>query len=1116
MASYQDIFIEPTEHLQSVSRKKNSLPLSQETDWYKDAIVYEAHIKTFFDSDKNGTGDIQGMIAKLDYLEALGITALWLLPFYPSPQRDDGYDIADYLSINPDYGTLKDFKELLNEAHKRGIRVITELVLNHTSDQHAWFQRARTAEKGSAWRDFYVWSDTPELYGDTRIIFKDFETSNWTWDSVAHAYYWHRFYSHQPDLNFNNPDVQKAMFNVIDMWLHLGVDGLRLDAVPYLFEEHGTNCENLPETHEFLKKLRAHVDKRFSGRMLLAEANQWTEDAVEYFGNDDECHTAFHFPLMPRLFMAVEMEDRFPIIDILEQTPAIPPSCQWMIFLRNHDELTLEMVTDEEREFMYRQFAQNHKARINVGIRRRLAPLLENNRAKIELMNMLLFSLPGTPVIYYGDEIGMGDNFYLGDRNGVRTPMQWSADKNAGFSRGNPQQLYLPIIIDPEYHYEAVNVENQENNPSSLLWWMRRTIALRKRYRAFGRGTIDFVLPDNSKVIAFVRTYEDEKILVVLNVSPFPQSAQLPLEKYRNYTPIELDSANPFPSITSDTYPITLNPFGYFWFKLQAQDNPFASLVRIDVDTDSSITLVDNWKNIFDKPFVDVLEKSILPKFFETEAVGFPFIKMVNDITVLDILALPHPNVVVAIIEILSTDGEKTLLTLPLGFIPDGEGEETSPKKSVLAKLLLSESEGVLVNALEYDYLVKHLAQLYEHKAEMRWRSGVLEVEHLERKRGEGEEQTNTPSESAGITQLFPDTVVMFDERHQMRLRRSLKEGNSINTEMLSVLNHRLHFFGVPKLWCTLSYKRHHGKRYEIASFETLPPNECSLLELLTEAIEHQTAGLLAMQQRATVDKSGLIFDDGRIVKAFSLLGKQIAALHNALAKEQSIEFVPEAFTMHYQRSIYQTLRSEIRQTIDLFEQKYSEKPEFSRNIQSLMNNEDRMLRLLKTIFDIPMQGKKIRLYGSRDLGTMFFTQDRIILTDFEGDTSKAIDERRLKRSPLRDVAFLCHAIFRVIVTTVRRTAVVDTDVFSRNILIGMLYHHIENLFLESYLDTVDTALLPNTKEAIFPPLKAFALMRSFQTLREQIETDSNDFPDAFAVSNAFSQLQHTDSFALF
>lgn len=1114
MASYQDIFIEPTEHSPSVSRKKNSLSLSQETDWYKDAIVYEAHIKTFFDSDKNGTGDIQGMIAKLDYLEALGITALWLLPFYPSPQRDDGYDIADYLSINPDYGTLKDFKELLSEAHKRGIRVITELVLNHTSDQHIWFQRARAAEKGSAWRDFYVWSDTPELYGDARIIFKDFETSNWTWDSVAHAYYWHRFYSHQPDLNFNNPEVQNAMFKVIDMWLHLGVDGLRLDAVPYLFEQQGTNCENLPETHDFLKKLRSHIDKRFSGRMLLAEANQWTEDAVEYFGNDDECHTAFHFPLMPRLFMAVEMEDRFPIIDILEQTPAIPPSCQWMIFLRNHDELTLEMVTDEEREFMYRQFAQNYKARINVGIRRRLAPLLENNRAKIELMNMLLFSLPGTPVIYYGDEIGMGDNFYLGDRNGVRTPMQWSADKNAGFSRGNPQQLYLPIIIDPEYHYEAVNVENQENNPSSLLWWMRRTIALRKRYRAFGRGTIDFVLPDNTKVIAFVRTYEDEKILVVLNVSQFSQSAQLPLEKYRNYTPIELDSANPFPSITSETYTITLNPFGYFWFKLQSPSNPLATLVTTDSDTIPHFTLLGDWKNIFDKPFVDILEKSILPKFVETEAGGVPFAKIVSDVTVLDILALPNPDVVVAIVEILSTNGEKTLLTLPLGFIPDSGEEEISPKKSVLAKLILSESEGVLVNALEYDFLVKHLAQLYEHKAGMRWRSGVLEVEHLERNKGEG--QISTTSVPVTITQFLPDTVVTFDERHRMRLRRALQEGSSINTEILGVLNHNVHFFGVPKLWCTLSYKRHQGKRYEIASFETLPPNECSLLKLLTEAIEHQTAGLLAMKQRAEVEKSGPIFDDERIAKAFSLLGKQIAALHNALAKEQSIGFAPEAFTMHYQRSIYQTLRSEIRQTIDHLEQKYGENPEFSRHLQSLMNNEDRMLRLLKTIFDIPMQGKKIRLYGNRDLGTMFFTQDRIILTDFEGDTSKAITERRLKRSPLRDVAFLCHAIFLVVVTTVRRAAAVDTDVFSSNILIGMLYHHIEKIFLESYLDTVDAALLPHTKEAIFPPLKAFALMRSFQTLREQIEADSTELPDILAVSSAFSQLQHTDSFSIF
>ncbi len=472
--------------------------------WYKSGIIYELHVRGFHDSNGDGTGDFRGLTAKLDYLRDLGVTAIWVLPFYPSPLKDDGYDIADYYGVHPAYGTLSDFKQFLREAHRRNLRVITELVLNHTSDQHPWFQRARRSPSGSRWRDYYVWNDTPEKYKGTRIIFKDTEISNWTWDAVANAFYWHRFYSHQPDLNYDNPEVHEQMVKVLDFWLDLGVDGMRLDAVPYLYEREGTSCENLPETHEYLKRLRKHVDEKYGDRMLLAEANQWPDDAVTYFGagKGDECHMAFHFPLMPRLFMSLRMEDRMPVVDILQQTPPIPETAQWALFLRNHDELTLEMVTDEERDYMYRMYAHVHQARLNLGIRRRLAPLVGNDRRRIELLSALMFSLPGTPVIYYGDEIGMGENIYLGDRNGVRTPMQWSADKNAGFSRANPQSLYLPINLDPENHYEAVNVEVQERNAHSLLWWMRRLIALYRRCKAFGAGTIEFIEPENRKIFA--------------------------------------------------------------------------------------------------------------------------------------------------------------------------------------------------------------------------------------------------------------------------------------------------------------------------------------------------------------------------------------------------------------------------------------------------------------------------------------------------------------------------------------------------------------------------------------------------------------------------------------
>ncbi|MFH0903260.1 MAG: maltose alpha-D-glucosyltransferase [Pseudomonadota bacterium] len=546
--------------------------LSDDQQWYKDAIFYELRIRAFYDGNGDGIGDFRGLVEKLDYLQDLGITALWLLPFNASPLRDDGYDVADYFAIHPDCGTLADFKTLLREAHLRGIRVVTELVLNHTSDQHPWFERARRSPPGSRHRDFYVWRDTPEAYRDTRIIFSDSEQSNWRWDPVAKAYYWHRFYSHQPDLNYDNPAVRRAMLRVIDFWFGLGVDGMRLDAVPYLYEREGTSCENLLETHQLLKELRAHVDRKFKGRMLLAEANQWPEDAAQYFGGGDECHMAFHFPLMPRMFMAVHTENRFPLVDILSQTPAIPDRCQWALFLRNHDELTLEMVTEEERDYMYRAYASDPHMRINLGIRRRLAPLLGNNRRKIELLNGLLFSLPGTPVIYYGDEIGMGDNFYLGDRNGVRTPMHWSADRNAGFSRTNPQRLYLPIIIDPAYHFEAVNVEVQRSNLHSLLWWTKRLIALRKRHLAFGRGTIELLHPANPRILAFLRRYQDQTLLVIANLSRFVEYVELDLSRFKGTAPIELFSRRPFPAVAATPYLFTLGPHTFYWFALESPD----------------------------------------------------------------------------------------------------------------------------------------------------------------------------------------------------------------------------------------------------------------------------------------------------------------------------------------------------------------------------------------------------------------------------------------------------------------------------------------------------------------------------------------------------------------
>jgi maltose alpha-D-glucosyltransferase/alpha-amylase len=540
--------------------------------WYKDAVIYQLHVKSYRDSNADGFGDFKGLIEKLDYIQQLGVNCIWLLPFYPSPLRDDGYDIASYESINPTYGTIDDFKAFLHASHERGIRVVTELVINHTSDQHPWFQRARQAPKGSAERNWYVWSDDPNKYAGTRIIFTDTETSNWAWDPVAQQFFWHRFFHHQPDLNFDNPDVIEAVKNVMRFWLRMGVDGLRLDAIPYLIERDGTNCENLPETHAVLKDLRRSLDEEFDGRIFLAEANQWPTDVRSYFGDSDECHMAFHFPVMPRMYMALRKEDRTPLVDIMRQTPAIPEDCQWAIFLRNHDELTLEMVTDEERDYMYREYAREPRMRVNVGIRRRLAPLMDNGRRQMEIMNALLMSLPGTPIMYYGDEIGMGDNVYLGDRNGVRTPMQWSADRNAGFSEAEGAALYSPVLADPPYSYHNVNVAAQERTVTSLLRWMRRLVGIRKKFHAFGRGTFQALDPNNRRVLVFLRRYRDEVILCVNNLSRFAQFVELDLAEFCGWVPLELYGNTPFPPVGELPYLLTLGPHNFLWFRLLPAD----------------------------------------------------------------------------------------------------------------------------------------------------------------------------------------------------------------------------------------------------------------------------------------------------------------------------------------------------------------------------------------------------------------------------------------------------------------------------------------------------------------------------------------------------------------
>ena len=639
--------------------------------WYKDAVIYELHIRAFLDSNGDGVGDLPGLTQKLDYIQDLGVTCIWLLPFYPSPLKDDGYDISDYRNIHPMYGSMEEFQVFLAAAHERGLQVIIEMFMNHTSDQHPWFQRARHAPKGSCERDFYVWSDTDQTYKDVRIIFTDTEKSNWTWDPTAEAYYWHRFFSHQPDLNFDNPRVVEEMVQVMRFWLDMGVDALRIDAIPYLVEREGTSCENLPETHSVIKRMRQEIDKDYSNRMLLAEANQWPTDVRPYFGDGDECHMAFHFPLMPRIFVALRQEDRLPITDILAQTPDIPETCQWGLFLRNHDELTLEMVTNDERDYMYLAYSADARMRVNLGIRRRLAPLMDNNRRRIELLNSVLFSFPGTPVLYYGDEIGMGDNIYLGDRNGVRTPMQWNADRNAGFSRGTPGRLYSPVIMDPVWGYEAVNVEAQQSDPSSLLSWMRNMIALRKLFQVFGRGSIEFLNPSNRKVLAYLRRYRDEQILCVANLSRFAQPVDLELPGLEGMIPVEMLGYVEFPAIQRQPYRLTMSPYGFLWLELHASPEPEAP-VQVEV----APLVAENWESVLEGSGKGRLETVALQEYLPKQRWFGGKARPIRETRIVDWKSLPDSRAALVVVEVRYQSGQPDHYLMPLAMTFGAEADK--------------------------------------------------------------------------------------------------------------------------------------------------------------------------------------------------------------------------------------------------------------------------------------------------------------------------------------------------------------------------------------------------------------------------------------------------------
>jgi maltose alpha-D-glucosyltransferase / alpha-amylase len=973
--------------------------------WYKDGIIYQTHVRAFFDSNDDGIGDFQGLARKLDYLQDLGVNILWLLPFYPSPLRDDGYDIADYTAVNPAYGTLADFKALLKEAHSRGIRVVTELVINHTSDQHAWFQKSRRAKPGTPWRDFYVWSDTPDKYKDARIIFKDFETSNWAWDPVAKSYYWHRFFSHQPDLNFENPAVHEALFKALDFWMNLGVDAFRLDAIPYLFEREGTTCENLPETHDFLKKVRRHMDEHHPGRMLLAEANQWPEDSLPYFGDGDECHMAFHFPVMPRMYMALAMEDRFPIIDIMSQTPPIPENCQWAMFLRNHDELTLEMVTDEDRDYMWRTYAKDVKARINLGIRRRLAPLLENHRGRIHLLNGLLFSFPGTPIVYYGDEIGMGDNIYLGDRNGVRTPMQWSSDRNAGFSKANPQQLFLPTIIDPQYHYEQVNVEAQQSNQYSLLWWMKRLIAMRKRYKAFGRGTMEFLHSDNRKILSYVRKYEDETIVVVANLSRLVQCFELDLSAYKGMVPVELSGGTRFPVVGDRPYFLNLGPFAFYWFAMRREVAPEMTTA------DAPLIKARQWEEIFSTRHRDEVERALMAYLPTRRWFGGKSRSMAS-IHVRDLVDLGGETRL-AILDVDFHEGEPLSYQLPLGISNVRREQDQTRSVPVIARL----NEGaILYEPVQEEALADTLLQTIGRKKQLRGLKGVVTgVPTKAYKELRGTEKLE--SHVLGVEQS--NTAITYGQNLFLKLFRRLETGINTDFEITRFLNEETPFRHTPQVAGTLEYEDGKGHQTTFAILQGYTENtgdawaytldslgryfdlllsEPATVDRIAKVMPHESLFELARKPIPEVAREVV----GGYLSDAELLGRRTAQLHAALASRDDIAaFAPEPFTPHYQRSIYQYMRTQIVQTLQLVKKHADERPEYAELLAHEAQLHDRVRRVL----DGKIDAQRIRIHGDYHLGQVLHTGNDFVIIDFEGEPARPLSERRLKRSGLRDVA---------------------------------------------------------------------------------------------------------------
>ena len=1073
--------------------------------WYKDAVIYELHIKAYADANGDGIGDFEGLTRHLDHVQSLGVNTIWLLPFYPSPLRDDGYDVADYEGVHPNYGTLDDFRAFVVEAHRRGLRVITELVMNHTSDQHPWFQAARKAPKGSPEREFYVWTDDPKLYSGTRIIFTDTEKSNWTFDAVAGQYFWHRFFSHQPDLNFDNPAVIEAMLKTMEFWLEMGVDGFRLDAIPYLIERDGTSNENLRETHDVIKQIRMRIDAKYPGRLLLAEANMWPEDVREYFGDDDECHMAYHFPLMPRMYMAIAQEDRHPVVEILAQTPEIPPHCQWAIFLRNHDELTLEMVTSKERDYLYSMYAADKRARINLGIRRRLAPLLENDRARIELMNSLLLSMPGTPVLYYGDEIGMGDNIFLGDRDGVRTPMQWTSDRNGGFSRADPQRLYLPPIQDPIYGYEALNVEAQSREQSSLLNWTRRLLAVRSTSAAFGRGKFTMLHPGNRKVLAYVREHEDEAILCVANVSRTAQPVELELRAWKGRVPVEMAGRNAFPPIGDLPYLLTLPAYGFFWFRLSADAVPPSWHAETRPLEDlPTLVLFDGWNSFFRSRVVpwrmslaektrQQFERELLPRFMRYQrwygAKADPMERaVIVDHATMERDGKPWLLAIVA----AHGSGAPINYFVPMALAFEDQDEERARALSGLAvtKVRQQADMGLIADAMADEPFCRALVAAMGTGRPLRSDGGSL---RFNAGKGYAEVVGDLLDQPAPLHRLTTssNSISLLGDRLFLKAYRRLQPGLNPELEMGRFLTDVVAFPHSVPVAGSVEWIAADGQAWTLALLQTQVNNQGDAWSATVEQLARLLESVGGDEAEVEVEADDAI---AAMAERMQVLARRVGELHAALARRTGdAAFDPEPTTAADVARWSAAVRAECEKTMQLLPSRREGWSDALNDLAARVLAAAPALqqRITQAATGAAPPHLKTRLHGDLHLGQVLICRDDFLLIDFEGEPQRSFEERRAKHSALRDVAGLLRSFDYARYTALQQTAKNATDLERLAPLARRWERQVRQAFLQAYGATaVRGAVYAGDAEfaAVRPLLNLFELEKAFYELRYELD----------------------------